>query len=42
VTYAVSKVSAPPPLAVQELVQNIRLPAGASIRHEYTTHSPSV
>jgi cation/acetate symporter len=34
VTYAVSQVSAPPPQAVQDLVQNIRLPTGASIRHE--------
>ena len=34
VTFAVSKVSAPPPMEVQELVENIRLPAGASIEHE--------
>jgi cation/acetate symporter len=34
VTYAVSKVSPPTPVEVQELVENIRLPAGASIKHE--------
>jgi cation/acetate symporter len=34
VAFAVTKVSAPPPIEVQELVENIRIPAGATIHYE--------
>ena len=33
VTFAVSRFTAPPPGEVQELVENIRVPAGASVVH---------
>ena len=32
---ALSKVTAPPPLAVQDLVDDIRIPSGAGIAHEH-------
>lgn len=37
VALAVSSVSAPPPLYVQELVESIRLPSGATIHYEDKT-----
>ena len=37
VAFAVSSVSAPPPLYVQELVESIRLPSGATIHYEDKT-----
>lgn len=37
VALAVSKVSAPPPLHVQELVESIRIPSGATIHYEDKT-----
>lgn len=35
VAWGVSRVTAPPPEEVQELVENIRVPAGASIAHDH-------
>ena len=32
---ALSKVTAPPPLVVQDLVDDIRIPSGAGIAHEH-------
>lgn len=35
VTIAVSRVTAPPPQAVQDMVDDIRIPAGASVAHHH-------
>jgi cation/acetate symporter len=35
VAFAISKITAPPPIEVRELVENIRIPAGATIHYEH-------
>lgn len=34
IAFAISKITAPPPIEVRELVENIRIPAGATIHYE--------
>jgi cation/acetate symporter len=35
VAAAITKVTAPPPASVRELVEHIRIPAGASTAHDH-------